>query len=130
MAAARLDWSTAEVRDGKLTVSIAGDPPKGWNDAFNSTAALLGGRDVGHVELRKRAAHVDGVTPGSEERTRHLLESVVQQANSALADERDAAEQDSEPGNGDESPDTEMTKRFRSFAAEHEQEQSEDEQKK
>ncbi len=123
MAMAGLDWSTAEVRDGKLTVKIAGDPPKGWEDAFNSTAALLGGRDVGHVELQKGLAHVDGVTPGSEERTRHLLESVVQQANSTLADDEDAEQRESEAENGGESPDAEMTTRFRSFAAEDEQQQ-------
>ncbi len=123
MAMARLDWSTAEVRDGKLTVKFAGDPPKRWKDAFNSTAALLGGRDVGHVELDKGKAHVDGVTPGNEERTRHLLESVVQQANSALADDEDAEQGESEGDNGGESPDAEMTQRFRSFAAEDEREQ-------
>ncbi|HEY6397435.1 MAG TPA: hypothetical protein VIX82_08290 [Solirubrobacteraceae bacterium] len=123
MAMPGLDWSTAEVRGGKLTVKIAGDPPKGWKDAFNSTAALLGGGDVGRVELQKGTAHVDGVAPGSEERTRHLLESVVQQANSALADDEDAEQGESEVDNDGASPDAEMTQRFRSFAAGDEQEQ-------
>ncbi len=126
MAEPRLDWSTARVRDGKLTVGIVGDPPEGWKEAFNSTAALLGGRDLGHVELRKRVAHVDGVTPGSEERVRHLLESVVQQANAAqqaLADGEDSEQQEAGEGNGEESPEAIMTKRFRSFAGEDEQTQ-------
>src|ERR1700722_9378108 len=26
----RLDWSTAQVADGRLTVALEGEPPKGW----------------------------------------------------------------------------------------------------
>ncbi len=114
------------MRDGKLTVPIAGDPPDGWNDAFYSTATLLGARDFEHVELKKGTARVEGVTPGSEERVRHFLESVVQQANSARhssADEDEDHVEDRESGRGEESSDTQMTKRFRSFAAEHGREQ-------
>jgi hypothetical protein len=127
MAEPRLDWSTAKVRDGTLTVLIAGDPPDRWNDAFNSTAALLGGRDFEHVELKKRTARVTGVTPGSEERLRHFLESVVQQANSASRtnadEEEDLEDGESEAREDDESSDTQMTKRFRSFAEEDEHDQ-------
>lgn len=114
-----LDWSTAEVQDGALTVKIAGDPPDGWKDSFTSTAALLGGRDIGTVQLRKGSARVDRATPGNEERIRHLLESAVQQANAAHdKTEDDEERKDSgERSEGDGvSVDAEMTERFRSFA--------------
>ncbi len=121
MAQPSLDWSSAEVHGGELTVKIAGDPPDGWKDSFSSTAALLGGRDLGTVQLRKETARVDGVTPGNEERVRHLLESAVQQANAA----HDKSEDDAEPkDSGEESEgdgvsvDAGMTERFRSFASE------------
>lgn len=112
-----LDWSTAEVHDGELTVKIAGDPPEGWKPSFNSTAALLGGRDLGTAELRKGSVHVDGVTPGNEERIRHLLESAVQQANAAHDEARDDGEREHSGEDVDVSEDSEMTERFRSFAS-------------
>ncbi len=117
MATPSLDWSTAEVHDGELTVKIAGDPPEGWKDSFNSTAALLSSRDVGAVELKKRSVHVDGVTPGDEERIRHLLESTVQQANAAHEEALDDEEHPQSGEEGDDgSVDADMTGRFRSFA--------------
>lgn len=121
MAPPRLDWSSAKVRKGELTVQVVGDPPKGWKDSFNSTAALLGGRDRGVVELRKRTAHVHGISPGDEERIRHLLESAIQQANAGhdVTGEDEEHEQADEAGeDGEPSVDDEMTERFRSFASE------------
>jgi hypothetical protein len=117
MASPTLDWSTAEVRECELTVEIAGDPPDGWKDSFNATAALLGGRDLGTVELKKRSVHVAGITPGNEERVRHLLESAVQQANATHEEAHDDEERE-DSSEGEVSADTEMTDRFRSFAPE------------
>ena len=118
MATPSLDWSTAEVHDGELTVQIAGDPPDGWKDSFNATAALLGGRDLGNVELKKRSVHVDGVTSGNEERIRHLLESTVQQANAAHPEALDDEERPQSGGKSDDgSADADMADRFRSFAS-------------
>jgi hypothetical protein len=121
MEAPRFDWSTAKVSDGELSVKLVGDAPRGWKASFNATVALLGGRDLGTVELRKRTARVDGVSPGDEERVRHLLESAIQQANAAHqvddapedAPEDDAPEETPE----DRTDDDEMTERFRSFAS-------------
>ena len=117
----RLDWSSATVSDGKLSVKIEGDPPDGWQDSFTTTVALLGGRDLGTVELRKRTARVKGITPGDEERVRHMLESAVQQAN---ADHEQSDKEDEQHERNDEasdqdhaSVDQEMTERFRSFAS-------------
>ncbi|MGI8571819.1 MAG: hypothetical protein ACR2L9_04225 [Solirubrobacteraceae bacterium] len=119
MAIPSLDWSTAEVHDGELIVKIAGDPPDGWKDSFNATAALLGGRDLGSVELEKRSVHVDGVTSGNEERIRHLLESTVQQANAAHQEALDDEEPAQSGGESDDgSADADMADRFRSFASE------------
>jgi hypothetical protein len=127
-AEARLDWGQAEVRDGTLTVSVAGEPPDGWKETFEKTAALLSSGEWETVRVKKHAVKVQGVRPGTEDKLKHFLESIVQQANATHApeDEDDApgdagaeSGEDDEPGDaeGEErSEDTEMTERFRSFA--------------
>jgi hypothetical protein len=121
-----LDWSSAEVREGKLTVALEGELPRGWKDTFEATARLLGSGDWEEVKLKKQQVRVSGLSPGSEDKLRHFLESVVQQANADhyTADEQsepgedasdeDASAQDAE-NDSEDSPDTEMTERFRSF---------------
>jgi hypothetical protein len=121
MAEPQVDWSTAEVHDSKLSVSLAGEPPRGWRETFERTAALLGANDWSSVKLKKRGIEVTGLTLGSEEKLRHYLESVVQEANAAHApEEDDQGDDDERSGDHDEegaaSPDAEMTERFRSFA--------------
>jgi len=108
-----LDWSTATVKDGKLTIQIGGDPPKDWKDRFERSVKLLhgGGGDWAEVKPEKNAIHVDGVTPGSEDKLRHFLEGVIQQVNAAL-DEPDEDEGDSPAA---DTPDGQMTQRFREF---------------
>jgi hypothetical protein len=121
MSAVMLDWSSAEVRDGKLEVALRGDPPTGWKDGFVRTVALLHGDEWGKVTVKKDRIRVHRVVEGDEDRLRHFLESVVLQANAAVeppeaeVHERDEAEDD-------ESSDlnTAMTQRFRSFAADTE----------
>jgi hypothetical protein len=127
---ARLDWGQAEVQDGTLTVSVAGEPPDGWKETFEKTAALLSSGEWDTVRVKKHAVMVQGVRPGTEEKLKHFLESIVQQANATHApedeDDHDAdadaeGREDEEPGDsadGDErSEDSEMTERFRSFAS-------------
>jgi len=125
MAEPQLDWSTAEVHDSKLSVSLDGEAPRSWRETFERTAALLGANDWGSVKLKKRGIEVTGLVPGSEEKLRHYLESVVQEANAAHAPEVDNEGGDEEPSghhgedsaeDGGVSPDVEMTERFRSFA--------------
>ena len=77
------------------------------------------------MSLKKKSVGVIGVSEGSEERLRHFLESVVEQAN---ADHRpddserdDSGDDADEDENGDDDrdesePDAEMSERFRSFA--------------
>jgi hypothetical protein len=117
MSEVSLNWSSAKVTDGRLTVELAGDRPRGWKKSFEKTARLLGaGGNWDKVEVKKGQVHLSRVTPGDEEKVRHFLDSVVTQAN--------AAHRPSEPGSDatdrqspDESgPDAEMTKQFRAFA--------------
>ena len=124
MSAPQLDWSHAEVKNGKLTVSVAGDPPRGWKDTFERTAGLLSNGEWDEVTLKKHSVRVDGLRPGSEEKLRFFLESVVQQANATHEpppeDERqedpDHADEATGASERDTSTDAEMTGRFRSFA--------------
>lgn len=119
-----LDWSSAQVRDGKLEVSLRGELPPGWQDSFDRTVALLPGGEWGKVRLKKDRIRVHDVAEGCEDRLRHFLESVVLQANTSA--EPPGAEAHDEAGADDalSQPDGAMTERFRSFATETEGEKS------
>jgi hypothetical protein len=122
-----LDWSTAEVKDSTLTVQVDGELPDGWEDTFKATVALLGGGSWGEIKLEEQKAEVSGLTPGSEEKLRHFLESVVQQANATHhtgdeeedEDEEDGEDSEEEDDEGSDS-DKEMAERFRSFGEKNE----------
>jgi hypothetical protein len=111
-----LDWSTAEVSDGKLIVGLDGELPSGWRAAFESTVGLLARGEWTEVKLKpkRRQIRVGGVSAGTEDRLHHFLESAVQQANATLGDDRDSGE----PAPDASEEDLEMRARFRSFAAE------------
>jgi len=121
MAEVTLNWSTAEVKDGTLRVDLDGQIPKGWRDSFETTVRLLGHGDWGKVRVKKRAVRVSDVVPGSEEKLRHHLESVVAQANADHREpesggaEENGAHERAEPSDAD-GPDAQMAERFRSFA--------------
>ena len=79
------------------------------------------------MSLKKKSVRVADVSEGSEERLRHFLESVVEQAN---ADHRpdesedddddsgsDAEERDDDDAADEPGPDAEMSERFRSFGS-------------
>jgi hypothetical protein len=117
-----LNWSTAEVKDGKLTVPLEGDIPKGWRKSFETVVRLLGSGDWGEIQVKRDKVRVSDVEPGSEDKLRHHLEAVLAQANADHEpddgeDEEAPDADESEPGAGDEDegPDAEMTQRFRSF---------------
>ena len=118
MSEPRLDWNTAKVADAKLSVDVSGELSSEWKQSFQTTARLLRGGEWGDVALRKQTVIVQDITPGSEDKLRHHLESIVEQAN--------ATGEEEEPSSADESgdskrrdgegPDAEMTSAFRSFA--------------
>jgi hypothetical protein len=111
-----LNWATAKVKDGKLTVELEGKLSSDWKQSFAATMTLLPGGDWGEVELKKHAVRVHDVAPGSEEKLRHHLESVVEQANASVRppepEETGSPSGESEP----DSPDARMTESFRAFA--------------
>jgi hypothetical protein len=124
MAEPRLDWSTARVRDAKLTVEIDGEFPSGWKRTFAAVARLLDRGEWEDVVIKKHQLRVGGVTPGGEEKLQHFLESVIQQTNTdhgvadAASHDRDQSDDDEEHGaEADEgSSDVQMTEQFREFA--------------
>jgi hypothetical protein len=119
----QLDWSTAEVSDGWLTVGFSDRAPKKWRDAFSRTAALLSGDTWEVGAVKPQSVRVAPVRPGEEERIKHFLESAVLEANTTLVSEDELFEPASaEPqadGEGvaaEEPPDQELPARFRAFA--------------
>lgn len=116
-----VDWSSASVSDGQLAVTIDGELPSGWQAAFESTITLLDRGDSLEIKLKKSRLRVRGVTPGDEEKVRHLLEGAVQQANADCMSDEEDSDADEEDTEGETEPDTEsdddarMTERFRSF---------------
>ena len=118
--APRIDWTSAEVSDGELTVGISGDVPKGWAPRLKALLERLGqtgSERWGPIKVAKGKISVEDLQDGAEPDLRHLLESAILQANADLAphDEADAVA-------GQESPerarDGRMTAAFRAFAPE------------
>jgi hypothetical protein len=112
----KLNWTTAQVEDAKLTVELEGEVPSGWSDSFETTARLLGGGDWGKVRVKKGSVRVSHVSPGSEEKLRHHLESLVAQSNAAVRPaeaepELKGADRDSD----EDTADARMAERFRAF---------------
>jgi hypothetical protein len=124
-----LDWATAEVDDGQLTVSLDGMPPDEWAERFETTAKLLNHGTWEKVKLKKDEVRVRPVVEGEEDKLRHFLESVVLEANAAVeanaenSEGADGDESESEQETGEEtSADREMTDRFRRFGETEESE--------
>lgn len=124
MADLQLDWSSAEVSQGKLTVALDGKPTDEWRGSFERTVKLLDRGTWPGIELSKRNITVEEVEPGSEERLRFFLESAVQEANGEQAsdeqEDEDRGSDEDEPDDGGETerdPDREMADRFRSFGS-------------
>jgi hypothetical protein len=109
---AQLDWSTAEVNDGKLVVALDHQPSKPWAERFDATARLLNHGSWSKVRVKKGEVRVSRVLPGSEDRLRHFLESVVLEANAGSQPAPEPRKRQAD------SPDRQMTERFRTFAGE------------
>jgi hypothetical protein len=127
MSECTLDWAGARVEGSKLTVPIEGEVPRGWKKSFDKTVRLLsaGHAQWGEITYAKHEVKVADVSPGTEDTLRHHLEGLVQQANAhhRTADAPAApGEEGAAPTVDDDSPDGQMTQRFRSFG-EHPAEQ-------
>jgi hypothetical protein len=122
MSNLQLDWSSAEVSDGKLTVRLDDKPDSEWSARFERTVQLLDHGNWPDINLKKGQITVKQIEEGSEERLRFFLESAVQEANGESEPdqeaEKDETEDEDEPSEDD--PDVEMTDRFRAFASEGE----------
>ncbi len=83
----QIEWGTAEIDDGTLTVQLAGASSKSWKARFENVLALLDTPHSGwgEVSLTKKAIKVSGVQQGNEAELRHFLESAVLQANTDTA---------------------------------------------
>jgi len=123
MEQTQLDWSTAEVHDGKLTVTLDGKPPKEWLACFETTVRLLNHGVWEKVKLSKGEISVKTISAGDEDRVRHFLESAVLEANAALKPDESDIDPDDDVEDADDAaskqdgPDGEMTERFRAFAS-------------
>jgi hypothetical protein len=102
-----IDWSSAEVRDGTLTVELTEKPQKDWLERLDAVVERLGHDGVKFDEQR---ISVQGVQPGGEGDVRHLLESAVLQVNADLGPD-EPEENGDEPSEGDR----QMTQAFRAF---------------
>lgn len=120
MPSTQFDWSTAEVRNGRLSVSLDGKPPKDWIQGFEAAARLLNHGRFADVRLRRSTVRIDPVVPGEEELARHFLESLAQEANARVEVDEPKSEPDDEAAQEDSvDEDSAMTERFRAFAPAH-----------
>ncbi len=108
-----IDWSTAQVEGGTLTVQLADATSKAWADRVAAVSERLdrAGSGWGDVAASKQQLQVTAVTPGAEEDLRHFLESAVAQANADFAAPEDA-------GSTANEPDAKMAAAFQAFAEE------------
>jgi hypothetical protein len=118
-----IDWASAEVRDGDVTVGLSGKSSKEWRERFDTVLRLLrqsaGG--WGEVKLTKGAIRVKSLQPQAEGDLRHFLDSLVAQVNAELPEGEDEGDGDDDEGDAESLDrsailDAEMTATLRSFA--------------
>jgi hypothetical protein len=108
---ASIDWASAAVKGGDLTVELAGEPNAEWARRVQVIAERLDrpGSAWGATKITKTTVTVEAVSAGAEEDLRHLLDGAVQQAN---ADFEDDGGDEGERSEADRA----MTEAFRAFA--------------
>ena len=109
---ASIDWASAEVRGGKLTVELAGEANAEWAERVQAVLDRLdrASSGWGATKVTKSKVQVEAVSAGAEEDLRLLLDGAVQQANADFAPE-DA----DDAGDGASEADAAMTEAFRAF---------------
>jgi hypothetical protein len=115
-----IDWGTAQIEDGILTVALTGTSSKAWGQRFKSVLALLETPHShwGGVRVTRKDIQVAEVEQGTETELRHFLESIVLQINSELpqSDEPTQAAEEETDEDQTAQAELEMTAAFRSFA--------------
>lgn len=108
-----MDWRSADVRDGRLTVAFTEKPQKDWIERLERVVERLHRPSPGWqaIEIKKTKLAVDAVAPGSEADLRHFLDSALLQANAEPEGDHDAPDGRSEQ-------DQVLTRIFRGFAGE------------
>jgi hypothetical protein len=113
-----IDWASATVKDGDLTVALTGEPSTEWAQRVQAILERLerSGSGWAATKVTRTGVQVTAVTAGAEGDLRHLLDSAVQQANADFAPSQEGGGSDA----GDErsQADREMTEAFRSFSDE------------
>jgi hypothetical protein len=122
-----LDWASASVKDGELSVDVAGTPNAEWTRGLESIVERLyrPGSGWGEVKIAKATLRVASVSPGSETDLRHFLDSAVLQVNTNFAPDEEGEADDDEGGSPD---DREMTDVFRSFSSDDDAPEPEEDQ--
>jgi hypothetical protein len=122
-----LDWASASVKDGELSVDVAGTPNAEWTRALESIVERLyrPGSGWGEVKIAKATLRVASVSPGSEADLRHFLDSAVLQVNTNFAPDEEGEADDDEGGPPE---DREMTDVFRSFSSDDDAPEPEEDQ--
>ena len=108
----RIDWGSASVDGGRLTVPLAGKPSSEFKTQLQDIMERLHqGSGWGDVKVKKSGLRVDDVADGAEGDLRHFLESAVLQANANVA-----AEDEETPGDERSEEDQRRTDAFRAFS--------------
>ena len=76
---ASIDWASATVKDGELTVALAGEPSTEWAERVQAVLERLErpGSAWGATKVTKSRIKVKAVTAGAEDELRHLLDGAV-----------------------------------------------------
>jgi hypothetical protein len=81
----QLDWASAEMSSGRLTLSILGDISADWVQRFTGHLQLDPSPDQwGQIEVTDEHVTVESVQPGAAENLHRALEHAVSQTNSAF----------------------------------------------
>ena len=111
-----IDWSTAEVNDGTLSVELSDDVPEEWSERIPQVVGRLGVRGAGEVSLDGRTITVADVKQGRESEIHQALEGAVLQAAADHPLEEPEEGDEDRDGDGEPDADQQMTETFRGFA--------------
>ncbi len=112
-----IDWATAVVDAGGLTVELTGEPSKKWSEHMAGVVSRLDSGRWGDIAVARGQIKVAAVDADSVGGLRHLLESAAHQTNADLASrqEDEPSPDPSPPSTEEDDADRELTETFRGF---------------